>query len=357
MISYVSEENCVSFYENGVYFDIDSVMFIENYLKKKAGTGKGNMSTIKTAIFRFINQIKTTKIDEINREMITEYFSDFDSAISQRKKRYSLAYKLTHFRLLKAFFNNYKELKKYNDRNYFNPMPKKFDFKEKEILSLSESEKKIKNQIFTIDEIKYIFKKFHELTLSSSQLSTRSFLAMSILLTFCGMRISEVLTIKKKDLDLVGRFLSTGMVENAKKNKKLLLCIFPKEIVPFLQDYLIELNTELPDSMWLFPSSKKVKRGDMPSSRRNFNINLHKIEISDKSFKSHMFRKSISTYRLNDEKHPVPTHIEEALTNHAVSSVLMKSYDQYSIEFRKRDYDKYLPEKYSELLEYLKKLY
>jgi integrase len=357
MNSYISEENIVDLYKKGVNFDIDSIMFIENYLKKKAGTGKGNMSTIKTAIFRFIKNIKTTKIDEINREMITEYFNDFDSAISQRKKTYSLAYKLTHFRLLKAFFNNYKELKKYNDRDYFNPMPKKFDFKELDILSLSESEKKIKNQIFTIEEIKHIFKNFHELSNSSAHLSTRSFLSMSILLTFCGMRISEVLTIKKKDLDLEGCFLSTGMVKEAKKNKKLLLCIFPKEIIPILQDYLTELNSELPDSIWLFPSSKKVGKGDMPSSRRNFNVNLHKIENSDKCFKSHMFRKSLTTYRLNDEKHPCPTHIEEALSNHAVSSIVLKNYDQYSIEFRKRDYDKYLPELYEGLLEFLKTFY
>ena len=353
----ITEKLITQMYHDDIFFDIDSIEILEEYLREKLKVGSGNMETIRLAILRLFRYAKTTNLNDFNKKNINKYLYDLDNAISRLNKKYSYSYKKSHFQLLKAFFSYYEDRISDENRYYVNPFPRKmYKFTKPPIKSLEESEKAKRDKIFTIDEIKSILKDLNKLKISGIWFTQRQLFYISLLLNFCGMRISEVLTIKRKDLNLKERYLTTGTTENARKNKKLLIFIFPEEIIPFLQEYLVELNSQYPNSYWLFPSYKRIYEEDKWINKKTLIYRLHKIE-KDKIFKTQMFRKSLTTYRLNDEKHPCPTHIEEALSNHAVSSIILKNYDQYSIEFRKRDYDKYLPENYREILEFLKPFY
>lgn len=347
----VSEEKINDFYENNIVFDIDSIMILENYLQDRLKSGSNSMRTIKNILYDLFYYTKTTKIEDINRGVLTGYFREINQRISRYNRPYSIETKKSKYVTIKAFFNYFESVKD----GYTNPFPKRhFKFSPPPILTLEESEKIKKDKIFTIEEIKYIFKKFHDLNLSSSYFTQREMFHITLLLTFCGMRITEALSIKKNAINLEEGFLSTGTEPNARKSKKLLTFIIPYEIIPFLKNHLLELNSRFPDSEWLFPS--QYTHGEKWLGIHAVEKALKKIQFANKKYLPYMFRRSLTTYRLNDETHRCPTHIEETLSCHSPSAIIYKNYDQYSLKERKRDYLQFFPEEYKKILEFLKTL-
>jgi len=350
----IKEEIITDMYQQNFAFCIDSMEFIEQYLQEKRKTGQYNMKTIRTGLFDLFYFVKTTALRDFTKKMLFEYFQNLNTRmIKTRNSSKQLAYatKLTYYRILHAFFRSYEEF--VDDEQYKNPFPSKsrFKFTPPKILSYEEIEKKRENSTFTIEEIKYVLQKAYNVSLSGSRMIQRLIFPELILLIFCGMRNSEVCTIKKANLNIEKRFLSTGTEENAKKSKKLLVFPFPEGIQDILREYVLELENLYPDTEWLFPNAIGDKHGNV---RR---ISNFLASISQKKrFKTHMFRKTLSTFRMNDPNHRCPDTIEETLTGHAITSVLRKNYDQYSLEMRRRDYDDYFPTEYKQILEFLAEL-
>lgn len=166
---------------------------------------------------------------------------------------------------------------------------------------------------------------------------------------FTGMRISECNTIKKKNLHLSENYLVTGFEENARKNKKPLYFCFPKEIALLLQEFLLDDN----GSEWVFRGRIKNKNTYLTVASIMILCERMSKELGFKIL-SHSFRRTLITRLLHESK--CPTHIVETITNHEISAIIFKNYDQYSIELRKKDYFEYLPQSYKKILDYLSNL-
>ncbi len=309
---------------------------VEQFLKIKEQTGKHTRcvseSTLKD-FFKFVNKSEILDIDEFYCE---EYFFDINS----RNLKYSS--KKTKRSQINSFFEYFRRKVRRTNPTYYNPVPtlKECNFSA-DIFSLEEEEKKVKEAIFSIKQIENMLRKLY--------FTKQIYFVVSLLLFFCGMRISECVSIKIENVDLEKRFLITGIEEGARKsnkrgNKPLYFC-FPPIVAYFLKEYILELKVQYPDNIWLF----KGVNGHICS-------NSYQIYLKSKfNAKSHSFRKTLLTFALN-LNNSTPLHFTELLTNHKISNVVMGFYNKISIEERVAIYDKFLPKEYSEIIKFCQKL-
>jgi integrase len=257
---------------------------------------------------------------------------------------------------LNAFFKYYEEMMEEVDPAYVNPMPRKTLKIEKPMATPQQEEQEILDSVFTVEHILQVLKRAHSISQRSTRSTTRQMFPILALLTVCGMRLSECVSIRIQNLHLKERYLVTGMEENARKNKRPLTFCFPEEVGILLQEYLLERHQTHPQSDWLFPwrGSSKDKHLTVEAVQA-FLRKLFPHHELGVPVESHTFRRTLSTFRLNGEK-PAPLHIEETLSNHAITSLVMRSYNKYKVEMRRRDYDHYFPKEYHPILEYFLQL-
>jgi integrase len=174
------------------------------------------------------------------------------------------------------------------------------------------------------------------------------------LLVFCGMRISEAVSIERKDIDLAQRILITGKENGARKSnrkgdKPLIFC-YPPQIANLMFEYLYYSENKYPQSKWLFPSSKRSK-----DHIGEFTIQDHIRDYSKTlqiDLYTHIFRKTLAKNRKNSG---VSLSTREFLSNHVVKSTeeMVYAYDdsKEGVEFRVNEYDRTLPLEYVSILE------
>ena len=181
----------------------------------------------------------------------------------------------------------------------------------------------------------------------------KEYFMISLLQTMCGMRISECIATRIADVNLIERFLITARVKGALKNNKtgrkpLYFC-FPEEVAYLLNEYIRDLQKRCPNVQWLFPGidpSRHIHVRSVQDTLANLGIDL--------LVKTHSFRKTMEY--LQAEINEVPLHFVEMLSNHQITSIVMRHYAEAPFEERRAKYDKYLPPQFQIILSWLKTL-
>ncbi|MBN2156194.1 MAG: tyrosine-type recombinase/integrase [Candidatus Lokiarchaeota archaeon] len=312
-----------------------------SFLEKRNRTGSRTAQTYYSAIKRFLEFTKISSIRDITYDHTTKYFTWLD----RHPNNFKLSYKSNQMKYCRSFFDYAEHIFQSKRIPFYNPVPKVkyFNFTPDETLSINEMEEKQQDQFYTKEQLKIILEKI-------SKADYERYVQV-LLLTFCGMRGSEVVSIRKDNVKVYERYLLTGMEKNARKSSKngngIVFC-FPKEVAIILGEYLLYHENKYGESeKWLFPGNK----GEHTSIR-----NLQKFLTSlnfEFSVRTHKFRKTLSTWRQEIQGVKTPTYVMETLSNHAISSIEHKHYAQYGIEQRLRDYDTYFPTELKELLQIL----
>jgi len=306
---------------NNYLTDRDKI-FIDDYLKEIKKKSDNSYWGIKPTIYQMLNFINK-KIEDIKKRDIEQYFEFLDN------KEYKYTTKNQIRSRLNCFFNYCGEIF-FDDYGieYRNPIPSKIRFEFKKIENDFDLSIFGENQIFNDSELLEI------LNLSKKR-GLREFIIFCLLIC-CGMRINEVLTIRKSNINLEKRYLITGLIKNARKQDKPLLFFIPIKVVSYLKLYLSHLNDKVDR---LFPpkySNNKKGHYNVKSFynlvRRNFGENFSHF---------HKFRDTLITNRVVKLK--CPDGFSEGLIGHKGKSVQWLHYIKLTIEGKREIYDQYFP--------------
>jgi len=312
------------------------LMIVNQFLDIAGRTGSNSKKVNKSEIFECLRYIGKNNILEIDEFDIEKYFDYLES----KNLKYST--KKTKRSRLNSFFKYYARKMRRSNPTYYNPIPElnECNFSGDKYISIEQQQQKLKDSLFTVEQLKNILK------ITKFGHSEKYFIA-ELLLTFCGMRVSECMSIRLENINLEERYLMTGIEENCKKSNKhgnnpLYFC-FPEEIKPILREYINNLKQKYPDNIWLFKGRNKKGYISQISFARFLQIKFNA--------KTHTFRKTIGTFQLRNK---IPLHVVELISNHVISSVVMKHYNIVSIQERRQLYDEYLPPQYKEIISFLK---
>lgn len=315
----------------------DDALLVKQYILLRGKTGSKIQNEIKYILSHFIVFVNKPNLQDITETDVERYFNQLDArGLKRSTKRLNRAY-------LNSFFKSYERKARRTNPTYYNPIPptNECHFTHDPVKSMEEITLGEQEQTFTIDQLITILKEFYFIN--------RKYFLMTTLLTFCGMRLSECLSIRIENVKPLDRYLMTGMEENARKSNRtgdhpLYFC-FPEEVANLLQEYLIELHLKDPTNLWLFPGTDTCIR---TTSYVGF-LNHHPFLFP---VKSHAFRRTLETFQLNLTNR-VPLHFVELLSNHVISSVVMKHYNKITLADRLHLYDEYLPKEYQGILAFL----
>lgn len=151
------------------------------------------------------------------------------------------------------------------------------------------------------------------------------------LLADCGMRVSELATIRIENVDVGERYLVTGMVEGARKTGEAGY-FFSPECARELARYMMLV----PEGDWLFPSPCKQGRPVLGETIEDFIVRTR----DDPSITTHTFRKSLNTLRAGMG---CDLEIRKILLNHKVNDVNVTNYTMRTRKEKRDLYDKFYP--------------
>lgn len=306
--------NEIIFDENSRSFGILKDHLVE--VEKKSTQEYRNHKSVLRACLNFINK----PVASINMLDIRDFLEeDID------KREIVLETKETYRSILKSFFDYFARIELAENRITYNPVPNSrvfgFTVKEGDYKKQSEME----GECYSKEEIR-------EMIIKSRKIgkNDRTFIFLSII-TLTGMRPAECITIRIENINLKERFIETGFYKNARKSKKGLLFFIPKRFVPFLENYILDLERE---SGWLFAGKRNGNHLDLDGNR-SYIKKYYGYYIKYK-----YLRRSIITER---GIKGCPRHINEILNNHTPTSVQGKHYDKKPLEVKRTDYDKFYP--------------
>lgn len=292
---------------------------IQDYLKEKKKVSKGVYRNHKSILLSMLDFVKKP-IEFIGMLDMKRFLEEnIDQRDIQKES------KETYRSNLISFFDYCTGYYLDKQRELRNPVPNKkvFKFTKKNDDIKRQTEKK--GEIFSKKEIRDLLEK-------AKAKKYRDFILFG-LLTQCGMRIREALTIKIRDINFKENYLETGFEKGARKTSgntdETLIFFFTDTFKTYLKQYIVFLGEE----KWLFPGRKSYyKYGSFRTQiRRNY---------PNKFRKTHSFRKSLITYRTNMG---CPLYISEVLTNHTPSSTQGKNYIKKPIEIKRRDFNRWNP--------------
>jgi len=144
------------------------------------------------------------------------------------------------------------------------------------------------------------------------------------LLFFSGMRLGEIIKLKKEDINLTE---GTIRFEQQKKKKKVVReTIIHPEIKKYLRKYLVEVRT------WLFPSIKGKDRYMDPRIAREWVYQLTK-KVLGRRIRPHAFRHAVATKLLTEK---VPLEYVRRVLGHS-SYDTVRIYLNYTLRDIKED--------------------
>lgn len=272
----------------------------------------------KSAINNCLNYVGKD-IQAISMFDIKSYFEQIDV-----KKTLKLTTKETKRSYLNSFFCFVQAIYLEQRIEFKNPVPNR------KIYQFTQDQNDVKRFNDNKNEV-YLKKELEEFLEIVKKRNFRDFIVFG-LLTCTGTRISEMLTIKKSDVNLKERYFETGFEKDARKStlrtKQSLLFFFPENFRPYLEQY-IKYN----DNIWLFPGrTSHYQVGP-------FSVNV-RLNYDKQNAKFHKFRRTLITERM---KLNCPLWISEGLMNHKSSSVEGEHYIKLSVEEKRSLYDKYFP--------------
>ena len=306
--------------------ELTNKYFITSYLEEVSKRSMGSFNNNKHIIRDLTNHIKKP-VQEITMIDIQVYFINIID-----KKEIKKSTKNTIRYALKAFFNYIQRILLSYNINYANPVLSKKVFQFSTNLEDIGYVVDSTLQILTIEQIKKI------LNYCKKNRPLRDFI-LAALTIFCGSRISEIRTIRTKDINIKECYFQTGFISGARKTtlhtNMGLLFFFPKVFLPYLQLYI---NSCQKCEKWLFPGYNKN-----PLSRSTVQDIISHIRTDlGFHFTWHYFRKTRITEMT---KMGCSLEIREMLHNHAPSSVEGKSYIKLSIKEKQNLYNKWDPYK------------
>jgi integrase len=324
--------------------DEQSQYFIHRYL---ASYGKKSKSTRRYSVLPFFEFAKKSSIFEIDSYIVDEYIDKINS-----DETLTLKTKENNLSLVYAFFDWFENRIKRDHKiikergRFLNPFPKL------KYINLSPDlvkPKKKRNKKLSIEEMKNLLEySFH---------NNRQIYRCLVLLTFCGMRISEAVTIKIEDIDLHLRNLKTGVEEGARKSNKkgeepLYFC-FPPEISNILFEQINYVKYSYGnETKWLFPDNDNPFNYVEERKIQKYLRNYSKTTQTDNY--THIFRHTLSKRRFNAG---VSQKDMELLSCHVSSSTELRTYSrdesEEGLKYRVKVYDKTLPSEYREVLNYI----
>jgi integrase len=310
------------------YLDEDRDI-IDRYLRLQNQTGSHNLGTRKSIIITFLNYVRKPL------HMIREEDGE-DWLFSLNTSQYTRNTQQLYKNVVQTFFKDIESKLRRIDPFFFNPIGKfKFNQAKPALLKLP----------YTIEELKETLHAAYFRSTNPHRVTSKAYFCITLILTFCAPRISEVVSIKRADFHLADRYFETGEEPNARKSnrdgeKNLIFC-FPAQLSLFFKEYLIEL--EETSSIWLFPGQNPTQHLTAATIQAWF----RQFEIT-----THRFRHTLISFFTN-EINDVPDRDVHLLTNHVPTGVVAKHYTYRSIAERREKYDRYLPKEYAEVLTYL----
>jgi len=293
---------------------------VKDHLIEVEKRSYGSFRNRKGVVLECLNFLNK-ELKEISMLEIKTYFETILD-----KKNVKLTTKRSYRSNLRSFFDYVQGVFLAQNIDFRNPVPQDrvFKFTQKEFDIKKQSD--VEDEIFTDLELLEILE-------FAKKRNFRDFILFSLLI-ITGARVSEILSIKVKDINLEKRFFETGFVKGARKtslsSKKSLLFFFPENFSKYLGTYLNYLDN---GEVWLFPGRSK-----------HYHYNsFHRYVKSNygQNFSNfHKFRKSLITNRV---KIGCPLWASEGLMNHKSSSVEGEFYIKLSIEEKLNLFDEYFP--------------
>lgn len=301
--------------ELNIVLDTLESSILDDYLEEMRKRSDNTYYQGKSNLFACLNYINKP-LKEINRKDMKSYLAYLDS----RSLKYST--KQIMRSKLNAFFEYLEYELESEGVDYRNPVPSSKQFK------FSQHEADMKEKSF--DETIYSDQQLLDLLDHSKKRSLRDFIFFGLLIA-TGMRVSECLSIERKNIDLENRSIKTGYIKNARKSRKELTFYIPEKFVIYLEFYM----THLKNTVWLFP-------GASTNHWQNSSVSMYIVRHYPKYTQFHRFRKTIITNRVM--KMQCPEWVSEGLTNHKVSGTTQRDhYIKISDQERRDLYDKYFP--------------
>lgn len=281
---------------------------------------------------RFLDVIQISDLQQVTRVDFEQY------VLYLEQQDLKLSTKHQYVQTLRSIFDEFEDIYMSRGMEFRNPIPKAkyVVFSHDQSLTLSEKEKKQLDRFFTIDQLLRLLQLIYN--------GSYQKWVMTLLLTFTGLRISEVLTIKRENVR--EGYLMTGTEAGARKSGEIYV-MYPQQMSDVLFDYMAWLDKKFPKSEWLFPSTRAP------------HISLYSLEEFYRKIQtpfkvtSHKFRRTLMTYW---HRNNVSLEEIEILSNHTPSNVSFKHYVQVTIEERKKMYDQAFPKEYRSILAWLESL-
>lgn len=319
--------------EKPILISRENKPFLSSYLieiKKRSDFAYRNQKSVLGQFFEYVyNTLEDKNVVEITKRDVKSYLNDI---IDQKELRISS--KNSYRSYLSSFFDHVEDLLDSDNIDFRNPVPnkKKYKFTQKDLDVKKQSEKDLevltKEEIFKILDFCYKNRKQHDFILIGLDICT-------------GARISEILTIKIKNVNLQERYFETGFEKNARKStwrsKESLLFFFPERFEICLENCILSLQSLNKDVEWLFPNNKMDNYISFKRPYYLLNILKQRLGIN---FSYKYFRKTIITERM---KMGCPDWASEGLTNHKGSSIQREYYIKLKIPEKRELYDKYFP--------------
>lgn len=266
------------------------------------------------------------------------------------KKPIILISKQTYYDILFGLFDFIEDQFTAMEIEYYNPV-QSFKFTPDPHKTIKEKQEGVIDEFFTQEELKIIIEK--------GRFFPYEVFIQFTLLIFCGMRISEVLSLRKDDFLLEERYC-----EIHGKTGEGAFC-FPEDLVGLLTEYLTYHEQKFGvNEAYMFPNEQGTYTA-LNSHNGYTRIYKYLRKISPKFGKTHNFRRTL-TKAFGEAGVPLPDI--EYLTNHKIKDSeeyveiadsieymgKMKSiedsyYAKMPISYRREKYDKYLPKMYKTL--------
>ena len=208
---------------------------VTDYLEEVNKRSYNAYKNQKGVIYDCLNHIRK-EIQAISMVDLRSYFEDVIG-----KKSLKLTSKETYRSYLNSFFLFVEGTFLEQRIEFKNPVPSRkiwqFTQEESDVRRINDN----KNEVYSKQELE----EFLEIV---KKRNFRDFILFS-LLACTGARISEILTIKKPDVNLQERYFETGFEKNARKStlrsKKSLLFFFPENFKPYLEQYIKHDNNSI----------------------------------------------------------------------------------------------------------------
>ena len=286
---------------------------LEDYLTEVKKSSKGTWYNYRSQIINSLNYINRP-LQEITKSDMKSYFTFYDG------KDITLKAKNRTRGILKVFFEFVEALFEENGIDFRNPVPSSRIFK------FSTTEKDFKEE----KDAKYSIEEIYGIIDKAKKRSFKHFIILGILAE-TGMRAGECLSIKIENIDFSKNLITTGMVKNNRKSKKLLKFFITPRFANYLKLYIAQINR---NAGYLFNT-----RGNNYYAYCNFASWMERNFGMDYT-QFHKFRRSIITHRV---KMGCPEWISEGLTNHKQTSTQKKYYIKLNDQEKYELYQKWFP--------------